>query len=236
MSRGVIVGCDQAQEWLLEWWWHGYRRHNGYPVAFVDFGMSEEARAWCERKGKVVALDSSSDFVLPRTFVGKELAADWEKAYGPGVWKEREHWLRKPLAMTHSPFEETVWLDLDCEVAGPLSSLFSKIHTQCGIALSPDRDPLAEESSYNTGVVVFQRESPLLARWADCCRRMNDRFVSDRDILSFLINGDNIEVTELSESYNWRFEYGVNLEASIFHWSGVWGKSAIKRSLFSSVK
>jgi hypothetical protein len=55
-QSGIIVGCDANQEWLLPWWWDHYCKHNSYPVAFVDFGMSEAALAWCQEKGQCISL------------------------------------------------------------------------------------------------------------------------------------------------------------------------------------
>lgn len=42
-----MIAADQAAEEFISWWWNHYSRFNGRPVAIVDFGMSEEAKAWC---------------------------------------------------------------------------------------------------------------------------------------------------------------------------------------------
>ncbi len=67
MTKGILIGCDQNQEWMLEWWWAHYSRHNCYPVAFVDFGMSQEAKKWCQSKGHWISLDAPKNFVFPKT-------------------------------------------------------------------------------------------------------------------------------------------------------------------------
>jgi len=235
MSRGVLVGCDQNQEWMLSWWLSHFRKHNKMSVAFADMGMSAEARSWCSTRGKVVSLDSPKDFVLPKQLINKELIAEWEKKYGDGLWKSRSQWFRKPFAMLQSPFEETIWLDLDCEVIAPISHLFSKIHNHSGIALARDPIPFVEEAGYNSGVIAYQRNSPLLARWAQASLELNDRFLGDQDILSFLIHSENIEIAELSDNYNWQFRCGVNLDAAILHWIGAWGKAVIRRQCLANM-
>lgn len=56
-DRGIIVGCDQGQEWLMSWWWSHYRKHNKYPVTFADFGLSDRARKWCSERGEVMQVE-----------------------------------------------------------------------------------------------------------------------------------------------------------------------------------
>lgn len=235
MSRGVLVGCDQHQEWMLPWWLSHFKKHNRIPIAFVDMGMSQQARYWCATKGKVISLDAPQDFVLPKSLIHPALIKDWEKSYGEGLWSCRSQWFRKPFAMLQSPFEENIWMDLDCEVVAPIGHLFSKIHPHSGIALAIDPVPVLEETIYNSGVVVFDRNSPLISRWSQACLNLNDRFLGDQEVLSFLIHSENIEVAELPNRYNWQFRSGVNLDAAIFHWIGSWGKGVIRRQLQSSL-
>jgi hypothetical protein len=87
---------------------------------------------------------------------------------------------------------------------------------------------------YNSGVIAFQKDSPLIARWATLCQHENDRFLGDQDVLSFIINTEHIEITELSDHYNWRLKFGVNIEARIIHWVGKWGKECIRNCVISA--
>lgn len=57
--KGVLVGCDQTQEKLLHWWWKHYVQHNTYPVMFIDFGMSDAMRAWCEERGSCMTISQA---------------------------------------------------------------------------------------------------------------------------------------------------------------------------------
>jgi len=144
-DRGVIVGFDQPQEWLLEWWWSAYAAHNGLPVLFVDFGMSPAARSWCAERG----------------ILSEPTAID---CYG---------WFKKPLALLKSPFRRAIWLDADCEVRGPVDRLFG-FCADGGIGLTFDRgtpEPFRESMPsdapiYNSGVVVFNHGDPVMPQWA----------------------------------------------------------------------
>lgn len=231
MTRGVLVGCDYSQEWMLPWWWQHFCKYNTESVAFVDLGMSLQAREWCASHGKLIPLDAPKDFVMPRPLIDKELIAKWESEKGETIWKSRLQWFRKPFAMLQTPFEETIWLDLDCEVVGSIAPLFNKVHPHTGIALAPESCAYAEEPVYSTAVVAYFVSAPILKYWADNCIRLNDCFVSDQEVLSFLINGENIEVSEFSGNYNWHFHCGININATIFHWQGEWGKEVIRRTL-----
>ncbi len=234
MTKGVLVGCDQNQEWMLQWWWTHYSRHNPYPVAFIDLGMSKEAKKWCQSKGYWIRVDAPPDFVYPKSLISPELVEEWEQVYGPYLWHGREKWFYKPYALQQTPFDETIWVDLDCEITGPLAPLFQKIHLHSKMALALDIDT-ADDVVYNSGVIAYHRTSPLLSLWADLAFHQNDRFLGDQDILTHIIHHENIEVAELSSKYNWVIRSGINFEAIILHWAGKWGKDVIRReSLLSS--
>ncbi len=225
MSKGIVVGCDQDHEWMLPWWWSHYTQHNRYPVAFIDLGMSASAKEWCQAHGLYLSLQAPRNFIYPKVLISPELAEGWEKKYGKQVWQSREKHFYKPFALQQTPFDETIWIDLDCEIAGTLAPLFSKIHSHSKIALARD----SNTEDYTTRVVAYHHHSPLLARWTDLCLRQNDRFLNDQEALSFLIHAEEIEVTELPSKYNWTIQKGIHLEAIILHWAGQWGKEVIRR-------
>ena len=144
-DHGVIVGLDEGQEWMLDWWWSHYSAENDLPVLFVDFGMSKAARDWCTQHG----------------LLSEPTALD---CYG---------WFKKPLALLESPFRKAIWLDLDCEVRGPLDRLF-EFCGDGGIGMTLDRgspQPFRESMPpeapiYNSGVVVFNHGDPVVPQWA----------------------------------------------------------------------
>jgi hypothetical protein len=231
VTRGVIVGCDQKQEWMLQWWWDHYCKHNDLPVAFIDFGMTEHAKEWCRAHGKLIDLKAPHGFVTPKSRISKEFSEKWEKRYGSHLWSARDQWFYKPFALLQTPFKETIWLDLDCEILGSLRHLYSKLHRHSRIALAEDNTGPFEEVGYNSGVIVYDAKSPLLAHWASSCIRKNDQFLGDQEVLTHLIQDGNIEIAELPSKYNWVIKKAINPEAVVLHWSGSWGKQVIRNKI-----
>lgn len=145
LDRGIIIGVDEGQEWLLNWWWSNYAQHNRLPVHVVDFGMSASARRWCAKRGTLSEPISLGCHV----------------------------WFKKPLALLRSPFRQAVWLDMDCEVRGPLDRLFG-FCSDNGLGAALDRgtpQPLREAMPhdapiYNGGVLAFNHGDPAVPQWA----------------------------------------------------------------------
>jgi hypothetical protein len=227
VKRGVIVGCDNKQEWMLPWWWSHYEKHHDLPVAFIDFGMSKKFQKWCKARGSLIPLMAPKDFVSPPASISSELCEKWEMRYGSHLWKGRSQWFYKPFALLQSPFKETIWFDLDCEILGSLTHLFQKLHRHLQVAVARDNTGSFEEVGYNSGVIIFNAKSPLLSRWASACISQNHQFLGDQEVLTHLIQEDGIEIVELDEKYNWVVKNGVHPEAVVLHWSGAWGKGII---------
>ena len=234
--RGVIVGCDQKQEWMLPWWYEHFRKHNDLPVAFIDFGMTHHAKKWCSAHGALIPLKAPTGFVYPQIKIPKELRVKWEKRYVTHVWSARGSWFNKPFALLQSPFKETIWLDLDCEILGSIKHLYQKLHKHSRIALVRDNTGPFEDVGYNSGVVVYDSTTPLLTYWAAACIRQNNHFLGDQEILTDLIQNADIEVAELPEKYNWVVNGGIHPEAVVLHWSGSWGKQMIRNRVSSGEK
>lgn len=232
--QGVVVACDKEMEWILKWWWFHYSTHNHYPVAFVDLGMSREAKKWCRQRGSLIPLQCPKNFMIPKHLIAKERIKEWEEKLCREIdWSIREPWFKKPFAMLQTPFEQTIWTDLDCEITTSLASLFQKVHSHSGIAVARERRYTMEEAGYNSGVIVYQKNSPVLSHWAEKCIHYNDQYLGDQDVLTEIIDTENIEITELPDTYNWRMKFGVNFEAVIIHWCGSWGKEIIRRAIQS---
>lgn len=240
LPQGVIVGCDEQQEWILPWWWNHYSTHNHSPVLFVDFGLSTEAAQWCEQRGKVISLPPDLPLITPREEIGKSTIERWEAAYGNGFWKARPSWFKKPFALLQTPFEKTLWLDLDCEVRADISSLFSPTIEEISLAPEPEyvQEHMQafsirqkEEKIYNSGVLLYRHDSPTILEWAQACISRADDFWSDQHLLSRLIFEKQKKIIELSQLYNWHMAFGPNEQAHIVHWLGDVGKEYICLSL-----
>jgi hypothetical protein len=222
MERGILVGCDLLQEWLLPWWWDGYCAQSSAPVAFADFGMSKEARGWCEARGVVFSCGktfaaSDKERIDPR------LREDWERGRGE-LWESRSAWFKKPLACQRSPFQRSVWIDLDCEIKAPLEDLFSYCEHPSGMSLCKQ---LHTPTIYNSGVICFRRGCSLIDRWAATAEQFNHLFSGDQELLSCLIFAGKEPVGELPKRYNCS-RLDDLAGASIIHWHGAHGKQAIR--------
>lgn len=228
---GIIVGCTQDQEWLLPFFWMNYHLYNSYPVCFMDFGMSEKAKAWCAQRGELFSCEVSEGFIVGKDKVAPKEIKIWEETYSQKVWKARLGWFKKPFAFLHSPYKRAIWLDLDCQVNGSLSPLFDRCENPSGIAMAEDPDfaqqaqmqrglLLFGEISYNSGVVVFRREAPLLRKWVEACLKRNDKLMGDQQVLCRLIFEEHLAIGEFSKLYNWQLIAGKNDKAIVLHWIG----------------
>jgi hypothetical protein len=221
-ERGILTGCDAAQEWLLPWWYRHLRAHSDDPVAFADFGMSEEARRWAAERGRVIDATQLPFELQPvplnRGVIGFSEAEElgWQ-GMERAVAHLRQAWFKKPLACVQFPFEQTVWLDLDCEVRGPLEPLFHVLWlTQFDVAIArePIRDPnpssilqrrlLPGEETYNSGVIAFRRNAPLIRGWYERAARSSGEFTGDQDALSREIFLTRAPLYTLPDAYNYR--------------------------------
>jgi hypothetical protein len=224
--RGFLVACDQAQEWLLSWWWENYVQEHSFPVAFADFGMSEEAKQWCRARGALIDVQIDNYRVAVEGEVARETVEVWNVPGRP-FWSSRHAWFKKPFACLQSPFDRTIWMDLDCEILASLDSLFDCIDpiSKIGIARRPD----PAEKMYNSGVIVFDKDCPLIQLWAELSRKANHVFCGDDDALSHLIHQMGQDVFELNPTYNWSMCRGAPIfNAKVLHWDGAWGKAYIK--------
>ncbi len=227
MQKGIVIASDQATEWLLPWWWKYYSLYNKYPVAFVDLGMSPKRAEWCRKRGQVIPLVGFQDFIRHKEEVSPAVAQEWEATYKGDVWKAREAWFKKPLACLLSPFELTVWMDIDCEVCGSLSPLFEEWMEGIELALVRDERSV-EELNFSSGVILFRKEAPFLKRWAELCLEGNASYMGDQNALTELLYAGDILFKELNPIYNWIMGQGFNPSAIVAHW-GAWGKEHIKR-------
>lgn len=239
-SQGVIVGATQDLEWLLPWWWMNYCLYNSYPVTFVDFGdMSETARSWCQQRGNLIKIDASDDFITPKEKIDPELVGLWESMH-KGVWIVRKVWFKKPLVMLKSPYQKTIWLDLDCQVRGSIAPIFELDLGEAGMTLAPEfpesqahnfkrQVTLEGEIVYNSGVVVYTGDSPLMQEWAKQCMEQNHLFFGDQQLLMRIIFTQKPALTPMPILYNWLACSGINPQALILHWSGSFKNALVQQ-------
>lgn len=243
-SLGILAGCDRNQEWLLVWWYSHLRKHHpDLPIAFGDFGMSEEGLQWCEQRGTVIP--ASSIPPLPESMGrGWPLAGEkWVQRYllSDSLKPQRPTWFRKPLLMKQSPFERTLWLDLDCQVLNSLSPILSLPLNSSKMAIGKSGNSfsmIALESPkifqvkiHNSGVVLFEKNSPLLDFWIFLLSQESLSFDGDDQLLSFGIQQYRFTPTQIPCNYNWNYKWGPNPEAAICHYEGEGPKNGLRLSM-----
>jgi hypothetical protein len=227
--EGIIVGCDRNQEWLLAWWWSHYSAHNTRPVTFVNFGLTTEAIAWCKERGDLLDLTglNSSEFIKEPE---GQLREKWEARYGKELWSERHAWFKKPFACLSSPYSETIWIDLDCEVKGNLSPLFQTLHLGFDLGLCPESESVQQlhhtleflrpgEVNYNSGVIVF-RKGDAIDFWVEQTVTCNDLFIGDQQSLSRSLFLRPCNLFSVPAAFNWSPSLGQNDLAVVVHYHG----------------
>lgn len=239
VDRGIVIGSDKAAEWMIPWWWENYRRQNDYPVMVVDFGMSERAKEYCRSIGGLVSLDSLPDFMMAKESIPEQIRTFWVKTFlMTKFWTVRKEWFKKPFALLCTPFAETLWLDLDCEVRGSLKPLFDLAMQSHGLSLvkEPTRSAgrwkkhgviPADSTLYNTGVIGYRHGSAIICDWAEGALSRNNFFAGDQDLLCQVIYEKGHKVNSLPTIYNWRMRDGINSDAVIIHWVCDLGKRYI---------
>jgi len=147
MKEGVIIGCDHKAEWLLPWWWKHYSAHCNYPVTLIDFGMSAKGKKFCRNHGACISLDIDvSSYVNTIKPKGK----NYENICGPKCQKHRFPWFKKPFACLKTPFEKSLWIDLDCQIEGSIAPIFNALDNETELALVSE-NPLIQNMWRSNG-------------------------------------------------------------------------------------
>ncbi|MGK5595196.1 MAG: glycosyltransferase [Parachlamydiaceae bacterium] len=232
---GIITGCDRELEWMLPWWFLHLREHHPeLPVTIVDFGMSPRLKSWCAQNARIIPLSLPDSFFTKRRWMPERFKPIEKqlKTIDSPLQRKRRAWFKKPFAMLCSPFKRSLWLDVDCEVRGSLTTLLQQAENPAGIALALEPEYKAQEKIedhlllpgnklYNSGVIVYLAEATLLQNWAEATLNSDEHFHGDQDILSKIINERHAPVTVLPNEFNWRVIYwGINHQATILHWAG----------------
>ena len=209
VERGVLVGVPGDQADLVEGWWRAYSAQNRLPVAFVDYGLSADARRWCENHGTVV------DHQAPQEVKG---------------------WFRKPLGILRSPFQLTLVLDVDCYPTASVDLLFAQhVAGRVEVALDryadhAERKVPSDTALYDTGALLVEWDSPALVDWA--ATTVIDRYDArgDQEVFSLAVKEKGWAVEALPEG---AFDAWFALEGKpaplLVHWCGEGGKAELRK-------
>lgn len=208
MKHGVLTGCNEDQEWMLKWWWKNYTKHNAFPVTFCDFGMSPGAKKWCQTKGNILTFD-------PQSIQLKNASeAQWKNQVSLSTWNRRAIWFAKAFILEQTPYEKTVWTDIDCEILGQIDPLFELAESQDGFAIAYDNKENTQEAKrlktidqdvlvLQAGVFSFKINSPVIPAWIKYCLQNLESEISDQSAISHLHAKNSFNLTILSNKYNW---------------------------------
>ncbi len=223
IDKGVLVGCDADHEWMLKWWWENYSKHNTLPVTFFDFGMSKSAHLWCAKKGTVISLSFPQDKLRP---ISPSVAKACQKEYLEPILDKRPLWFVKPLAILKSPYETSLWVDIDCEVRKSIIPLFDS-----SAPFRIVRIELKGKTYQNSGVIVAKKGSEILAKWAENALARNHEFQGDDDLLVATIRENPFPISFFSMEYNYPTLIPGNENAAIRHHVGTTGKWDLLKSV-----
>jgi hypothetical protein len=237
-SHGILVGANQSQEWLLPWWWQHLRHQNPRcEVAFADFGLSKSGKRWCEQRGVVLSVPEAK--IALKDELDPKQAEDWESLWKEknegDFWGLRHLWFKKPLAMKQTPFQRTIWMDLDCEVRGDLSFLFNYPLYFAKLTACVSSSIYCEKQwipLYNSGVVVFEHDSMVLSLWNDLAQEESRYARTEEELLSHIVHSCGMAELPLPAFCNWDAAiWGPHSDALIHHWKGSKGKEKIRQML-----
>jgi lipopolysaccharide biosynthesis glycosyltransferase len=185
---------------------------------------------WCKERGSYLVVTDKQSPLIEKIAPSSPLIPLWEKKYGIDLWQYRKAWFKKPTACLLSPYEQTVWIDLDCEVKGPLDSIFSLAIPPYGIACSSELLQ-GKWAGVNTGVILFSKDSFIIKQWVEESLSSNHLYAGDQDVLSALIEQNPLCFLELPNRYNHSRFHQTHEDALIIHWHGNVGKQIIASSM-----
>ena len=215
--KGVMIALDAGMEWLLDWWWENYSTHNHYPVCFVDYGLSANGLAWCQKHAFSLLQMEQPPPILNHL------------------------WFRKPFALLNAPFERTAFMEPDCEVKGDIGPIFEACSRGLALTMDP-HNPWSKEylnPPLATGVIGVQRGDGLVCAWAKAILTggAERRFRSDQEALNLVVSQLGKDgVVVMPKEFQWlRLDGDDNGKALIYHWTGPDGKAAIAAKIGAKV-
>lgn len=232
-ERGILVAFDKTMQPLLLWWYKNLRKHCSYPVAFISLrGINENVKNWCKQNGYFYDVEEFVEY-FKTIKIPFHCLVNWSKNYSGDVASVRPYWFAKPISIMQTPFLQTLYLDIDCEVKAPLDGLFSELNEE-EMCISEDKYEsiyLNKEEPkkiiYNSGVILYKSGAKIIEKWALRSLKYSHDFPGDQDLLSYIIYKDNFKPKILSKI--WNFEYSLpnrSENVKILHYNG--GKAKLE--------
>ena len=208
-TRSVLTACDSKLEDLLPWWIQNTQKFTNAPIYVVDLGLNE-----------------------PMVNIAQGLGAH------VGVMEPIENvrtWFNKPWCLQKTQTQQTLWLDVDCEVLKSIDDIWMLCENE-RILIAPDpvmrRQGPEHSGTVNTGVMLYENlDDVFFKRWQKEIKGGDHR--GDQEALRELISRDSVpELLELPQEWNWlRLMYTRgedNPDKRILHWTGRGGKGMLR--------
>ncbi len=231
--RGIITGCDKNVEMFLPWWFDNLQKHSDLPIAIIDYGLSDWGKRAAQNMGTLIQKKSIS--------IAK-CKHQPSKAYPKRRHDARDTYLYKPFGLQQSPFNQTIWLDVDCKIQSSLDLLFDT--PGFGIVIN---DSYGQEWAQkykifrssdtlllNSGVLVFKKNCSVIKAWADKTLSEGADYVLEDVLLSELIFDKKLPITYLPESYNAYWPLAKE-DTCIVHYKNPSGKAIILQEMMAKV-
>ena len=182
-DKAFLTGCDSNTEWMLDWWFKNYKKHNSknIPVIFANFGVSKVLRE---------NIDTHFDYVI-----------DMQP-------HETKNWFLKPEAMIRASklANKICWIDTDCEILRPIGNIFEySVENKLSMTEDLPWTKRRGETWHNSGVVLFEGTPRILKEWRD---QINvSPAVGDQEVLHAMLRDDPLKkrvyIEDLPNIYNW---------------------------------
>jgi hypothetical protein len=226
---GILSICDREYEWMIPWWFYSIRRFSSLPLHIIDIGLSIEMQNWCNRYSIGMTPFSIQKFPIQKEDLNKNLKTAWENDYLGDLWKNRQVWFAKPEALLFSPFQKTLFLDLDCEIVAPIDGLLEK-QTPFAICENPYYDQ--EDYRFNSGVILYEKRD-IIHQWALKSYEESEKRMGDENVLSAVLSKTTFPFTCIEEKFNCRPTSKNRENACIIHHVGIEGKRNIMAQILA---
>lgn len=185
--NGILVGFDFHHEEMALYFLRRYHRFTKTPIAIADFGVTEKFK---------------NEFLVPIT---EQKGTPLYRA--PIITVQAEGvkgWHLKPFAFAQSPFDRTMWMDVDIVIRKDPAQLLDQ-YKQGFVGSADPYMPSAWLETPNTnaapwtnfqvkpmtvigtGCFVADTHSPLISEWCRIIQENPKRFRGDMEALATLI-------------------------------------------------
>lgn len=197
---------------MLGWFLRRLREHYSGYIAFMDFGVSPKTRE---------AYQHEFTYWIDESRLTGSCSA----------------WFLKPLAMHNSPFNVSLWLDVDIETCKPVYPVFKR-YGGCTICMTEDvPSNHLPARQFNTGCVMFtDKARDLLMRWWRVCGITPPHFRSDQEAFESIASPSMNVVTPFDDGVQW-LRCKPSRRTTVFrHYTGIEGHDMIRQMINNEVR